>query len=213
MIYKVALFDLDGTLVYTEPKHRYLLVGKILRTLGVSSDKRYIDMFWFETKRNDIIREYFKVDPVLFWATFKKFDNIRLRERYTKPYEDVRFLRELKNNGTKTGLITGAPPHIATLEIGLLGFEFDAMVIAHTSNGIKPKPHPHGIEECLSILSMNKEDAVYIGNAEEDVLTAKAAGVMDIMMERGDYHFPNVEPSIRINSLFALRPYFGLIKS
>ena len=82
-------------------------------------------------------------------------------------YDDVDFIQDLRKKGYKTGIVTGAPIHIASLEINMLGkHNFDAIVIADNVNWIKPKPHPHGLHECLTLLKSKEEEAVYIGNAD-----------------------------------------------
>ncbi len=157
MAYKAVVFDLDGTLVHTMPEYRYKIVGQTLKELGTSSSKHYIDRFWFETRRDDIIKEHFEVDVDLFWKTFRQCDTIDLRKQLTRVYDDVGFVKELKQKGYKVGIVTGAPLHIMSLEVDMIGEEyFDAVVRAQLSSGIKPKPDPHGIEECLSILGVKK---------------------------------------------------------
>ena len=82
---------------------------------------------------------------------------------------------------------------------------FDAVIVAQTSNGFKPKPHPHGLEECLNLLGVQKSEAIYVGNADEDVNTAKNAQVFDVLLIRGEYEFPDANPSLKIHSLYDLR--------
>jgi len=211
MKYKAFIFDLDGTLIHTEPGHRYKLVGQTLQELGINAvSNKYIDRFWFETKRDNIISEYFGLEPEQFWKTYRKYDTIELRKQFTKLYDDVDFIQELKEKGCKTGIVTGAPIHIANFEIDMLGKEnFDAIVIANFYNS-KQKPLPYGLEECLNLLNIKKNEAVYVGNAEEDNLTAKNAGVFDILLMRGEYGFElsELKPSLAINSLYDLRKLF-----
>ena len=88
--------------------------------------------------------------------------------------------------------------------------DFDGVVIAQISNGIQPKPHPHGLESCLELLRVDKSKAVYVGNADEDVATAKNAQVYDVLLVRGEHDFPDVNPSLRIHSLYELRQLLGL---
>lgn len=206
MVYKAVIFDLDGTLVHTMPEYRYQIVGKTLRDLGVTSSNNYIDKFWFEARRDEVIKEQFGLDLELFWKTYRRHDTTELRKQFTKLYDDVDFIQELRQNDYKTGIVTGAPIHIASLEIGMLGEEnFDAIVTAHISNRIKPKPHPHGLEECLNLLGIQRNEAVYVGNADEDIITAKNAQVFDVLIVRGEHEFPEINPSLTIHSLYDLR--------
>lgn len=111
----------------------------------------------------------------------------------------------LKNQGYKTGIVTGAPLHIAELEINMLDRKnFDAIVVAHILNGYTPKPHPQGLEKCLNFLESSKQRSVYIGNADEEILTARNAGVFDTLIDRGEHEFPEIKPSLTICSLYDL---------
>ncbi|HLD06132.1 MAG TPA: HAD family hydrolase [Candidatus Nanoarchaeia archaeon] len=211
MGYEAVIFDLDGTLVHTAPEYRYQIVGQTLQDLGTTSSRHDIDRFWFEARRDAIIKECFGLEPEKFWEVYRKHDTMGLRRQFTRLYDDVGFIKELRRDGYKTGIVTGAPMHVASLEIGMLGEgDFDGVVIAQISNGIQPKPHPHGLESCLELLRVDKSKAVYVGNADEDVATAKNAQVYDVLLVRGEHDFPDVNPSLRIHSLYELRQLLGL---
>ena len=206
-MFKAIIFDLDGTLVYTSPEYRYRIVSKTLRDFGVIASNKHIDGFWFEARRDEIIRKYFRLEPEVFWEKYRKYDTTELRKKFTRPYRDVEFIRELKLNGYKIGIVTGAPNHIIDLEIRMIGKEnFDAVVRAHISNGINPKPYPHGLERCLNLLKVPWSGAVYVGNSDEDVLAAKNAGVFDVLVDRKEYRFnlKNLRPSMVVDSLYDL---------
>jgi beta-phosphoglucomutase-like phosphatase (HAD superfamily) len=211
MTYKAVLFDLDGTLVHTIPEHRYQTVGQALKDLGVATSNKIIDKLWFGARRDEAIKEYFGLEPELFWTTFRRYDTIEKRREFTKPYDDIGFIGELRQRGYKTGIVTGAPRHIASLEIGMIGEKnFDAIILAQSLNGFKPKPHPEGLLECLKLLGVNNNEAIYVGNADEDIETAINAKVFDVLIERGECEFPNINPSLRIHSLYGLKPMLGL---
>lgn len=211
MEYKAVLFDLDGTLVHSEPELRYTLINNTLREFGKTASRKDMDILWFRSRRDDTIRECFDLDPEKFWPVFREYDDIKLRQQFVRVYDDVAFLQELKENQYKTGIVTGAPQHIAEFEIGLLnGVSFDTVVIAKSINGIKPKPHPQGIEVCLRTLETNGEHAMYVGNADEDIEAAKSAGVLDVFIDRGEHEFPSIKPSVTIHSLYELRELLDL---
>lgn len=90
----------------------------------------------------------------------------------------------------------------------MLGEEnFDYIIIAHTNTIIKPKPHPQGLEECLKGMKIQKDKAIYVGNADEDIQTAKNAQVFDVLLDRGEHKFPEINPSLKIYSLYELRKF------
>ncbi len=209
-MYKAVIFDLDGTLVYTAPECRYLIVGKTLKELGVTASETAIDKFWFRTERDKIISENFGIEPEIFWGLYKKHDTFDLRKKFSKPYDDFSFIQELRQKGYKTGIVTGAPRHILAFELDMLGREnFDAVIRAQLSDGVNPKPHPQGLEMCLKSLGALKENSVYVGNAHEDITAAKNAGVFDIFLDRKEHQFPELIPSLTIFSLYELKGILG----
>ena len=208
MTYKAFIFDVDGTLVRARSEYRYKIVGETLQLLNTSFSEKDIDRFWFEGDRDQVITGCFSVKPNQFWEVFRELDSPELRKSYTEPYDDIDFIQELREKGYKTGIVTGAPLEIASMNIDLIGKDnFDAIIIAFGSNGIKQKPHPHGLQECLGLLEVDKSEAIYIGNANEDIATAKNAQVLDVLISRGEYEFPDLNPSLKIYSLYELRQF------
>jgi len=202
MKYKAIIFDLDGTLVHTLSEYRYTLVSKVLKEFGLQATKRDIDTFWFEGARDAIIEKRFGLTPKEFWNMFRIHDDSKLRAQYTKPYADVKAISELKTKGFLIGIVTGAPTHIAELEINLIGKEyFDCIICAHEDNGFKIKPDPHGIIECMKKLGVNNKEAVYVGNAEEDIEAARNAKVLDILIDRDEHAITQIKPTFEIKSL------------
>jgi len=207
MKYKAVIFDLDGTLVHTTPEYRYKVVPQTLTEFGVIASKENIDKFWFgHPDREIVIRDHFGVAPELFWKEFRKNDDINLRIKESRTYPDIDFLAELKEKGYKLGIVTGAPEHIAYPEIKLIGEDnFDSIILAHEFKGIRSKPDPQGLFECLKILKLRPEEVIFVGNGDEDILAAKNAGIFDVLLLRGEHDFIKQAPSVFINSLYELR--------
>lgn len=49
---------------------------------------------------------------------------------------------------------------------------------------VNHKPHPEGILKALQFFSIEKEDAMYVGDAQTDVFTARAAGVLCVIVSK-----------------------------
>ena len=203
------IFDLDGTLVRTMPAHRYILVRKVLDKFHVHASDETIDKFWYESHRNQIIISYFGIKPKPFWELFRKHDTIELRKEFTKPYYDVGILNELKSKGIRMGVVTGAPNYIAECELNMIEREnFGSIILANGSNGIMPKPNPHGIEECLKKMGAKKNRTIVVGNSKEDIEAAKSANVTDFFVDRKEYDFGQINPSFTIKTLYDLKNVF-----
>ena len=65
-----------------------------------------------------------------------------------------------------------------------------------------PKPNPQPLNVALKMLSYKGDlkDVAYVGDAMNDVLAAKAAGITPILLDR-DGIFPDGKDYIRIHSL------------
>ena len=208
--FNTFIFDLDGTLVNTSPGFRHAILGQTLGELGVPvPEDRIIDDFWYGEGRDQLIRSYFGLDPQKFWAVYSRYDTVELRKQFTEPYSDVDIIKELKERGYKVGIVTSAAQHIIALETGMIGRgNFDEIVSLNFGQGIPPKPDPRGLEICLSRLKSRKEEAIYGGNASEDVRMAQNAHVFDVFVDRREHEFPGLNPSLTIYSLYELRQFY-----
>ena len=204
---KGILFDLDGTLVSTDFRHREIILGKILGEFGKEPpSKEIINKFWFEGNRDLVIKENFSLDISDFWEVYHKYDRPELRKMYTAPFYDVEIISELNGGGYKLGIVTSAPPEIAEMEIGLVGKNlFDKIIVANSRNGFFPKPHPEGIIKCLHSLALNNYEAIFVGNSDEDMNAAKNAGVRGIHLDRKEYLYSNLNCDKVIYSLYELK--------
>lgn len=218
-VYRAAIFDLDDTLIRIEKKHKYAVAENILNHLGVDTTKiedfeNICEKVWFETDRKPIIEGIFGVSYEAFWKAYSKFDTPRMRELTAEPYADAEILRDLKQREYKTGIVTLSPKSIADMELEMLRKRFgdvvDNMIIARGDEGYERKPDPEGLYVCMDNLGVKPEESVYIGNSEEDIIMANAAGVLDIFVDRGTYDFDGLEPSIRITNLYELRHEFEI---
>jgi phosphoglycolate phosphatase-like HAD superfamily hydrolase len=205
MIYKSAIFDLDGTLVGTCQGYRNWAVNSTLWAIGVPCvTEDLVDKFWYEPDRNKTVRECFEAEPKEFWKIYVTFDTPERRVKATRPYDDVDFLKELRERGYKVGIVTGSPSKIAAAEISLLP-PVDAVVVAHSTNGFRHKPDRQDIDACLRELMAKREGSFFVGNGPEDMGAAKAADVAFYMIGRGEYDFDGFKPDIE--SLYDIRKY------
>ena len=209
---KAAIFDLDGTLVYTLPKYRQMVVTGVLAELGITEyPLGFIDQFWFYGNRSQRIREELGIEPESFFQLWESHDTKERRETHTRMFDDVDYLHKLKERGYRLGVVTGGSPHVKDVNVNLLGNQlFDAVVCANpfALPLFRSKPDPAGLLYCLQQLGVSPAEALYVGNGDEDVLAAQNAGVLDVLILRGEHEPPKVNASLRIQKLYELDALF-----
>jgi phosphoglycolate phosphatase-like HAD superfamily hydrolase len=116
-------------------------------------------------------------------------------------------VKEIKEIGKKTGIVTGAPAHIANFYVEeLMGKDlFDSLILARKSEGLEKKPSSQALLICIEELGTDRGSVIYTGNSEEDILMGKAADVFTVYVDREEWEISKeVEPSLRIHSLYEL---------
>jgi len=182
MSYSTYIFDLDGTLLdtladlaaavnYALRMHRLpersidevrSFVGNGVRVLMQRAVPEGENNPQFE-KVLDTFRHYYLVHSL----------------DTTRPYDDIpELLRELRLRGCRTAVVSNKFD-AATKEL-CRHFFADTIEVAvgeHEAEGIRKKPAPDTVEEALRQLGVTKENAVYVGDSDVDILTARNAGL------------------------------------
>ena len=196
--YKHISFDLDGTLVFTNKEYRYEVVPKVVKKLGgLVKNAHLIDRFWFESNRDEIIKNDFNLDPKAFWLVFRDFDEPIKRALLTQSFNDVeKSFKKLKKLDKTISIITGGPNKIAKLELKKLnGAPYDYSFSIEDSQ-YKEKPNPESFSFILNQLNSTPQETIYIGNSNEDAYYAKNAGVDFIHIERNEHKFDLKEHAV-----------------
>ena len=91
----------------------------------------------------------------------------------TKPYEGIpELLAELKARGKKLAIVSNKF-YAATQELARHFFPDTIEVAIGERENIKKKPAPDTVIEALRQLGASRETAVYIGDSDVDIMTAK----------------------------------------
>lgn len=103
----------------------------------------------------------------------------------TRPYDGIpALLAALKADGFRTAVVSnktdGAVQRLALQYFpGLFDF------VTGEREGVARKPAPDSVNAALSALGAKKENAVYVGDSEVDVLTAQNAGIPAVIVTWG----------------------------
>lgn len=180
MKYKAVIFDMDGTILNTledlknatnyslrqfgMPERSLeevrIFVGNGIRKLveravpAGTSEEKIAQVF-------DVFLEYYEIHSA---------DN-------TSPYPGIlELVEKLKKSGIKTAVSTNKAD-VPAQELGREYFNGIFDLIVGQQDGLKVKPAPDSVNKILSILDIQKKDAIYIGDSDVDVQTAKNSGL------------------------------------
>ena len=85
-------------------------------------------------------------------------------------------IKELKQSGVKTAVVSNKPDDsVVSLSERYYKGLFDCCL--GEVPGIARKPAPDMTRKALSVLKVDRKDAVYVGDSEIDLLTAKNSGL------------------------------------
>lgn len=180
-----CIFDLDGTLLNSiyalqESVNRTLahfglepITEEDTKTFVGDGYKKLIERALHH--RNDSDPEHYEEGIRLYQEIFKEYCLYRV-----EPYDGIpELLRFLKEQGIRTAVLSNKPHERTADNIrGTLGMEqFDRVYGEREAQGIPKKPSPEGLWKILEELQIEKENCLYLGDTNTDMITAGAAGV------------------------------------
>lgn len=178
--FKTYIFDLDGTLLNTL-NDLASSTNYALRWAGMP-ERTIEEVRMFVGNGVKLLMERAIPEGVnnpKFEETYAKF-----REHYmehnldtTRPYDGVpELLHELKRRGKHLAIVSNKF-YAATQDLAKHFFPDTIEVAIGERENIRKKPAPDTVLEALRQLNVSKEDAVYIGDSDVDIMTAKNCGL------------------------------------
>ncbi len=180
---KAIIFDMDGTILNTidditvSINHAFIQLGYEKQTVDAvkmavgSGAYTLIERLAPNHLTEQQIEELYET----YQAHYDKNNN-----HHTGPYEGImELLDTLKHQGYKLAVVSNKYEYLVQeLNIKLFHQYFDASI--GEAPGIPIKPAPDMVYKALKILNVNKEEALFVGDSDVDIITANNAGVKSV---------------------------------
>lgn len=185
-MYKVCIFDLDGTLTDTVESLTYS-VNATLSELGLSQITEEQCKAFVGSGARKLIERSLKAagDPELLHVekAMEVYGRV-FKENCTyhvAPYEGiVEMLDALKALGVRLAVLSNKP-HLQTKDVVATFFGADTFTcVQGQQEGIPRKPDPAAVFMIAKELNVATEECLYIGDSDVDMQTGNAAGVTTI---------------------------------
>lgn len=180
-MYKVFIFDLDGTLLDTlqdlANAVNYALRQHAMPEHSLDDIRRFVG------NGVRLLMERAVPDGAgnpQFEAAFATFRQYYMEHSLdtTRPYDGIpELLRALKQRGCRLAVVSNKMM-AATQELCVHFFpEIEVAIGEHEAEGIRKKPAPDTVCEALRQLGCDKQGAVYVGDSDVDIMTARNSGL------------------------------------
>jgi len=180
---RAVLFDLDGTLLDTAPD-----MAVALNALRCEQSRPPLDYATVRVQvsngSNALVRLAFPDVPE---GTFQS-----LRDRFlliyhrrlcveTRPFEGIlELLAALEARGVAWGVVTNKPAWLAEPLLDALELRHRAAAIVSGDTLPERKPHPRPLLRAAERIGATPAQCLYVGDAERDMVAARAAGMYAI---------------------------------
>jgi len=176
---KLILFDLDGTLIQST-EIILNVFRKVIKTYfneDVENEKltsflgqTLHQTFGMYTDDLDLIEEVIKTYRQM---TEKEISSSLKAYPYAK--ETCKYFLE---RGIHVGVVTSKMNEVALNHLKLAGLDDVIEHLIGYNDVVCHKPHPEPIEKALQHFNVDKADALYVGDHENDIKAAKNAGIL-----------------------------------
>lgn len=187
--FDLVLFDLDGTLIDSAPQLA-LAVNRTLTELGLAEADEAVVRTWVGNGADKLIQRAldYRAAPELFASARSLFDRhyqACLLEGLAM-YDGVeQSLRRLQALGYRQGIVTNKPSHFVQPILDALGIA-DCFALWLGGNCVPvKKPSPEPLLLACHELGASPSRTLMVGDSENDVLAAQAAGMKVVGLTYG----------------------------
>ena len=188
MKYKIAIFDLDGTILNTiedlADSLNYALAKNGFKERTVAETQSFVGNGLLMLVKRAIKPETSEEEAQKVLADLKAYYKIHCADK-TKPYEGIpELLKDLKTADYLLAVVSNKADYAVQIlcEQYFPGM-FD-LAVGEREN-VRRKPAPDSVNAVLAEFELKKADAVYIGDSDVDIETAENVGTDSILVAWG----------------------------
>ncbi len=194
---KLALFDLDGTLLDSAPD--MLATANRMRAARGRGPMPLAELRPHVSRgsRAMCAAAFPELDGEVPAELIREFLDTYEAElgRHGAPFAGVpELLDALETAGSLWGIVTNKPEYLAKQVLPLLGWDTRCAVLVGGDTLPERKPHPLPLRHSAQVLGVDIGDCVYVGDDERDIAAARAAGMRSIVALWG-YRLPGEVPA------------------
>ncbi len=170
---RAVLFDWDGTLLnsYQADQRAYLAMFRTLRIpWGVEDLERHYSPDWYRIYRAARL-------PRDHWQRADRVWRLHYARQRAALLPEARAVLRSLGRQFRLGLVTSGSRTRVLRQLRGFGLVQLFATRIYGESAERRKPHPAPLELALRRLRIRPEDAVYVGDAPEDILMARRAGV------------------------------------
>lgn len=188
MKYKLAIFDMDGTILNTledlTDSLNYSLKQSIFPERTIDEVRQFVGNGIRKLIERGVPKEASQLQVDRVYADFSEYYKQHCSDK-TTPYNGINeLLEKLRKNGIKTAVVSNKAD-FAVQDLCKQYFNglFDLAV--GEKSGVRKKPYPDSVNAVLKELEVDRKNSVYIGDSEVDIQTAANSDMDCISVDWG----------------------------
>ena len=185
--YKAVVFDMDGTILYTL-KDLQICINHILKKYGYPERTLEEVRSFVGNGIKPLIERAFpagaEIDMNKLFPEMMDYYRLHCLDT-TYPYEGIpEVMKTLRNSGVKVAIVSNKPD-LAVNKLSEIFFAGLYDIAVGEIAGLKKKPAPDEVYYALDKMGVGRTEAVYVGDSEIDIATAKNSGLNCISVSWG----------------------------
>ena len=185
-MYKVCIFDLDGTIADTVESMAYV-GNQVLREFGLTALPVENYNFYAGDGADELVRRMLAATPGGDKADYEQIRTV-YRQRFAenpfyhvKPFDGIiELLEKLKEENIKIAVLSNKPHEAAVEVVNKIFGETMFHKVQGQTERIPRKPSPVGALAIAEAFGVKPEECLYCGDTNTDMDTGKAAGMYTI---------------------------------